>query len=464
MPFTIQRAVQPLRHRLGQRLRLRAVAAQNGQVIAQKDLQSALLAACDSAGVVGASIAVASRSALITATTGVTSVADPREISPSTPFRMGSIAKIFTANLVVDVLREHNLSTDVPVAQLVPEFRLADRQHERITVAHLLTHTAGINGDPWDHSSGGPEAIAKYVASLGGVDTLFNPGAAWAYSNSGFVEAARVVERVTGRPFAEALQAAVRRWGVTEVELWLGAAPPGWANGHYQERTSLRKAREPEENTAFLPAGAGLWATARALARFCLMHLGDEPAVTPAAAEMRKPTVELPRWGGDEPTHQGLGWKIYVWPVGRLIGHNGNATGQVAFLRGDLDSHIAIACMTNTIPGGAVVWRRLSSQLWPTFGLVPNPRPAPLSQPAPVASTLAGTYEARGVSFVVTATADGLDCEMRILDNPPARFALAPCREDTFITSSGVAVVFEVSSPSTLLHYGPLTATRRRRS
>jgi CubicO group peptidase (beta-lactamase class C family) len=111
----IPRGVQRVRHRVNPRLSLRAVAPQNGQVIDQKDLESALVAACDNAGVVGASIAVASPSALVTATAGVTSVADPIRISPSTPFRIGSIAKVFTANLVVEVLREHGVSTDVPL-------------------------------------------------------------------------------------------------------------------------------------------------------------------------------------------------------------------------------------------------------------------------------------------------------------------------------------------------------------
>ncbi|MCA1708277.1 MAG: beta-lactamase family protein [Actinobacteria bacterium] len=413
-------------------------------------------------GVVGVSVAIATPKDVVTACSGVTSQSDPVRVAPETRFRAGSITKVITATLLVETLFERGLTIEEPARSLLPEFRLSSGADVDITVADLLSHTAGIDGELWTDSFGSDDdAIARYVAAAASLGSSFRPGAAWGYSSTGFVVAGRIVETLCKAPFHVALRDYLNRIGLRDMEVRSGRSPHGWANGHYQEGAGLREAGEPEESIALLPAGVGVFATASDLARFGLMHamgVGPSPAV---AGAMQQSRIGLPAYGGDEPTHHGLGWKIYDWPKGRLLGHNGNGTGQVAFLRVDTKAPMAVAFMTNTIPNGVAAWRKFSAALWNYLDI----EPAATLAAAPNALAdheLAGLYELRDVSITISANAERLRAELQMLGGDNVIAELRPVDPMRYLTPNGAAVVFERVGNDVLLHYGPITARRRR--
>src|SRR5262249_60058817 len=72
------------------------------------------------------------------------------------------------------------------------------------------THTAGFVGDwflvhPLAPGESG-DVAARQVDRLAAVPQLFPPGTGWSYNNAGFAVAGRIVEVLTGRPFAAALR------------------------------------------------------------------------------------------------------------------------------------------------------------------------------------------------------------------------------------------------------------------
>ena len=142
---------------------------------------------------------------------GVTSVEDPLPVHARTLFQIGSVSKTFTAAAIMALAERGRLTLDDPVCRHLPTFRLPAPGHaERVTIRHLLTHAAGFVGD-WflTHPPGageGDDALARVVDGLAEVPQLFPPGDGWSYNNAGFAVAGRVVEALTGRPYAAALR------------------------------------------------------------------------------------------------------------------------------------------------------------------------------------------------------------------------------------------------------------------
>src|ERR671917_2367207 len=80
--------------------------------------------------------------------TGVTSLRTGVEVTRDTLFQCGSITKIWTTTLIMQLVEEGRLDLDTAVAEGLPAFTLADPEAAAaITVRHLLDHTSGVDGD-----------------------------------------------------------------------------------------------------------------------------------------------------------------------------------------------------------------------------------------------------------------------------------------------------------------------------
>ena len=138
---------------------------------------------------------------------GVLSKATGVEVTPDSLFQIGSITKVWTATLVLQLVDEGGLDLDAPVADVLPGFRVADPEVSRtVTTRHLLTHTSGIDGDVFTDTGRGDGCIARYVDGLADVGQNHPLGATWSYCNSGFVVCGRIVEHLTGLTWDAALR------------------------------------------------------------------------------------------------------------------------------------------------------------------------------------------------------------------------------------------------------------------
>ncbi|MFC3452779.1 serine hydrolase domain-containing protein [Amycolatopsis speibonae] len=126
-----------------------------------------------------------------------------RERSPEDRFRIGSISKTFTATVLLQLVAENRLSLDDPAGQWLPG--LVEHADE-ISVRRLLNHTSGVFNYTQDQvalsqrETYTPHQLVE-VAAAHPAD--FEPGAGWAYSNTNYVLAGLIAERVTGRDLAD---------------------------------------------------------------------------------------------------------------------------------------------------------------------------------------------------------------------------------------------------------------------
>src|SRR5918993_39820 len=131
-------------------------------------------------------------------------------ITPDTPMRVASITKSFTAAAVLTLVDEGRVALDQPLVTYVPDFRMADVRADAITARHLLNQTSGLADYTVDiRATQRAPDLAAYVAALRHGALAAAPGTRYAYCNVNYDLAARLIEVVDGRPFAEAMRARV---------------------------------------------------------------------------------------------------------------------------------------------------------------------------------------------------------------------------------------------------------------
>jgi CubicO group peptidase (beta-lactamase class C family) len=123
----------------------------------------------------------------------------------STRYAIDSVSKEFTAAAVLLLAEQGKLSLDDPIAKWFPDLRAA----AGVTLRQLLTHTSGIR-DFWPQDFLTPEMTrpttpAAIIDEWAQRPLDFEPGTDWQYSNTGYVLAGAVVEKVSGRPLFEFL-------------------------------------------------------------------------------------------------------------------------------------------------------------------------------------------------------------------------------------------------------------------
>jgi CubicO group peptidase (beta-lactamase class C family) len=100
------------------------------------------------ANVPGAALGIWSDGQEILAAHGVLNAATQAPVTTDSVFQVGSITKIWTATMIMQLVDEGLLSLDTTVSEVLPGARLgAADVGGQVTVRHLLTHTSGIDGD-----------------------------------------------------------------------------------------------------------------------------------------------------------------------------------------------------------------------------------------------------------------------------------------------------------------------------
>jgi len=188
-------------------------------------------------------------------------------ITAHTTFLIGSLSKQITAVAVLKLVEQGRLSLTTSISDVLPYYR--KDTGSKVTIRHLLDHTAGIA--PWSSDASRDRAslsTADFVVRHCSGDLQFWPGSRFAYSNVGYVLLGAIVEQVTGTSYEQALRTLVLApLDMTSTGLArAGALPISVAAGH-QRRGGLVERAEPFDPLVAFSAG-GLYSTARDLARW----------------------------------------------------------------------------------------------------------------------------------------------------------------------------------------------------
>ncbi len=137
---------------------------------------------------------------------------------PEMRYSIGSVSKQFMAAAILMLAEDGKLSLDDKVGRFLPDLTRANE----ITIRQLLTHTSGYQDYyPLDYVAPfmqKPATAAEILKTFAGKPLDFDPGTRWQYSNTNYVAAGRILERVTGQPLTAFLEARIfRPLGMTTV-------------------------------------------------------------------------------------------------------------------------------------------------------------------------------------------------------------------------------------------------------
>jgi CubicO group peptidase (beta-lactamase class C family) len=289
---------------------------------------------------------------------GVTNLDHPLPVTDETLFQIGSITKTFTGTAVMQLVEMGQLDLEATVRSYLPDFKVADETAaSQATIRHLITHVGGWVGDHFDDTGAGDDALARYVASMAGLEQLAPLGTVWSYNNSAFCVAGRVIEAVTGKSY----EAVLKELLLEPLGLKNTYFDPGdvmihrFAVGHDVTGEEAEVARPwPLPRSAY-PAG-GITCDVGDLLRYARFHLGDGTAdgetrlLSPdSMAQMQSPQAAL--W---KSRSWGLSWALDDTNGTRQISHAGGTMGQVSLLMLVPEHDFAIAIFTNAEQGGFV--------------------------------------------------------------------------------------------------------------
>jgi D-alanyl-D-alanine carboxypeptidase len=242
-------------------------------------------------------------------------------------FRIGSITKTFVSTVVLQLVGEGKVELDAPVQRYLPGL-LPDG--DKITVRMLLQHTSGLYNytDALPLDPAGFEAIrykhwqpAELVALSTAKPLNFPPGTSWSYSNTNYIVVGLLVEKITGKPYEQAVDKRVLRpLGLrdTTVPGDRVAVPGPHAHGYY--RVGDKDVDITELNPSVAWSAGEMISTTADLDRF-VDALLDGRLLKPA--QLAEMTTPLPFTQG-----YGLGIEQTVLPCGvSILGHGGGIPG-----------------------------------------------------------------------------------------------------------------------------------------
>ncbi|MFI7640685.1 serine hydrolase domain-containing protein [Nonomuraea sp. NPDC049400] len=290
-------------------------------------------------GLPGVAVAITRGSRVIQATGyGRTATGEP--VTADTPMAVASVSKSFTALAVMQLAEKGKVALDQPVRRYLPEFTMADPRAAKITVRELLNQTSGMADSAFrEKSLPQPQTLQGAVARLKTARLATDPGTAYSYHNTNYQVAARLVEVVSGEPFAAYLDAHVfkplgmRHSTTVNTDRDL----PGSARGHLYV---LGRAVALPEPTGFGNGSGGVLSTAGDMAKWLIaQHAGILPPQS--VKEMRTPSKQNEDYA--------LGWMIDKTERGTpVLEHGGDLFTSTAHQLLMPESGYGIAVMANT--------------------------------------------------------------------------------------------------------------------
>lgn len=274
---------------------------------------------------------------------GVADIRTGRPVLPGMLHRVGSITKSFTAVAVLQQVERGLIDLDAPLARYLPDL-LPPERGRKVTVRMLLNHTGGIG----DYVAGAFPSLARNSAQSIDDNRLRvippaelvrlgleapptgEPGQRFSYSNTNYVIAGMLLEKVTGTPAEPYITRNVI--GAAGLRHTFFPRSPFIPGPHSKAYESLFGIIDPPRDysvydSSWATTAGAVVSTTDDLNRFYRALLGGR-LLGPAQLAQMLTTVPVTDESGDVVMHYGLGVYAQDLPCGRFWGHNGGVWGM----------------------------------------------------------------------------------------------------------------------------------------
>ncbi len=253
-----------------------------------------------------------------------------------TAYRIGSISKMFTAVMVLQLVDEKKLKLDTKLSEFFPTMK----NSQQITIEHLLKHRSGIenftNAADYTTYMQKPQSKESMLSLCEKMNSEFAPGTKFSYSNTNYVLLTFIIERVTKSTFAaELLKRICAKAGLSDTRVG-GPINPA-ANEAYSYDFENDQWKKSSETDMSVPGGAGnIVSTAKDLCTFIKVLFEGKLIPTHLLEKMK--TLQ-----------DGYGLGMVKFPFGARIfyGHTGGIDGFQSMLGYNEADHTAMCILGN---------------------------------------------------------------------------------------------------------------------
>lgn len=336
--------------------------------------------------------------------------------TPQTLYRVGSITKLFTATMLMQLREQGKLQLDDPLTEHLPELRRGGRSRElsQVTLRQLVSHTSGLPTEApleyWETLEF--PGIETVLASLGDAQ-LAPPLTKLKYSNLGVALLGEALSRAAGQPYQVYVREQILNpLGMRSTHFEpTSALRPRVATGYTRYREGRARTIAPNVDLGFLVPAGGLYSSVQDIARFISLQFRDGREPAGGAQVLRGGAIrEMHTVQWMEPDWQsaaGIGFGLSRVADRVVVGHAGGINGfntRILLLPG---TKLGVAVFSNTNTEGPSV-RKALELLVPVLERVRGRMSPTDTTRAPAAwQRYAGTYE----------HTIGSDIEIRLLQN-----------------------------------------------
>jgi beta-lactamase class C len=297
---------------------------------------------------------------------GVTEAGTQDPVTPNTVFRWASVSKGVAGDMVALLAADGKLSLYEPVAKYAASLRLPGGNEQKATISDLLSHRLGLFGHANDsklEDGMDPRFLRSTLAAL---NSICSPGQCHAYQNVAYDASAEIVEKVTGKSYAQAVgERLFQPLGMTSATMSRAGllSAPSWARPHVGGRNS--RAVEVAEPYYRVPAAGGVNSSVKDLAIWMMAQMGLAPNVVPKKVleVVQSPRAHTPGELGRMRKFRerilkasyGLGWRIYDYAGHKVVGHRGGVRGYRSLVMFDPERKSGVVALWNSStnqPGG----------------------------------------------------------------------------------------------------------------
>lgn len=348
-------------------------------------LQQSLDSLQQASGITGISVAaILPDESLVAVSTGMADREKGEKLTPDHRLLLGSVGKLFVANLILREVERGTLKLDDPILPYFLKHESASQlpNIEQITVRQLLNHTSGLprwvfKPQVWKTLLAEPEkvwALHDRLALIEGDTAVHAPGKGWSYSDTNYLLLGEMLEQMHPQfSFYEQVQNEILSLhALRDLHPSDQRELEGLAAGYTGERNPLGfPVKVAEEgmyivNPQFERTGGGWMTTPSDLARYArLLYEGDLLSVEMKQA--MQTTVPFATRLPGEATY-GLACMVRETPLGKSLGHGGFMPGFQTELNHYPETGITLVLMVNedqfggNHPGPLIVWNDLIAQ------------------------------------------------------------------------------------------------------
>jgi CubicO group peptidase (beta-lactamase class C family) len=308
---------------------------------------------------------------------GVAELRMLEKIGPETNFRLASVTKQFTAMAIMLLVHDGKLRYEERLTDIFPGFPAYGKG---ITVRQMLNHTSGLI-DYEDimakQYAGVPDEKIPQIKDAGVLDLLkrqtstrFAPGTRWAYSNSGYVLLAMVVEKRSGMRFGDFLRERIFQPAGMTHTIAYEKGKNEVAHRVYGHTLDAGGWRETDQSSTSATLGDGgvyssledLEKWDRALAEHTLLSAKEmEPALTSATEASGAPLRKLD--GSLAPLY-GFGWFLDSYRGHRRYWHYGETAGFRTAIERFPDDRLTVIVLANRAEADAPAMAESVAELY----------------------------------------------------------------------------------------------------